>query len=436
MKYEIDPVKLLSDYIRINTSNPPGDETEAARFLGLVLSKAGIAYKTYESAQGRISLRAEISGSGQQEPLVLLNHMDVVPADKSQWSFDPFGGEIIDSFVCGRGALDMKSIGIMQLMALIDLKRRGAVPNRDVVLLAVADEEEGGGLGAKWLLENHAVDFEASLVLNEGGFGIEGMLPDRQLMMISAAEKGLCWLKLRCHGQGGHGSMPGPENPAAELVSAVTRLLALPETARITQIVADYFLCLANALDFLEPYKQNPSPDMLVELLEQSGLIGLPQIGAMLRNTISLTVLDAGHKTNVIPDTAWAHLDGRLLPGQGGDEFIETIKQKLAGPKIEIQRISVDEASQSPWQGGDYQTIADVLGQAFPYAVVAPSLMPGTSDSRFFRYKGINAYGFCPVIIPAEHLAMIHGVDEKISMENLTRGTAVYAQLVKTLTGN
>ncbi len=435
MTYDIDPVRLLADYLRIDTSNPPGDEAEAARFLGRVLAQAGIESKTYESAPGRLSLRAEIKGGGQQKPLILLNHMDVVPADRSQWSFDPFGGAIIDGFVCGRGALDMKNIGVMQLLALIDLKRRGLRPDRDVVFLAVADEEEGGGLGAKWLLENHAADFRASLVLNEGGFGIEGMLPGRPLMMISAAEKGLCWLKLHCHGQAGHGSMPGPENPAAELVAAVARVLADPAPVRITPIVSEYFLSLAKVLDLLEPFRKNPLPEVLLALLEQSGLIGLPQIGAMVRNTISLTVLEAGRKTNVIPDKATVHLDGRLLPGQNGEKFIETIRQKLAEPKIEIEKITVDEASQSPWQGGGYQVIADVLGEAFPDAVVAPSLMPGTSDSRFFRYQGIDSYGFCPVVIPAGHLAMIHGVDEKISAENMTRGTAVYNQLVKTLTG-
>lgn len=435
MRRELDPVRLLADYIRIDTSNPPGDETKAAGYLGRSLADEKIGCKIYEATPGRISLRASVPGSGQKKPLILLNHMDVVPADKSQWSFDPFGGEIIDGHVCGRGALDMKGIAVMQLMALVDLKRRGVTPNRDVVFLAVADEEEGGGLGARWLLENHAADFETSLVLNEGGFGIEGMLPDQPLMMISAAEKGLCWLKLNCRGKGGHGSMPGPENPAAELTAALSRLLVSPAPAWITPIAADYFLALAQALEFLAPYKQNPSPEILLALLEQSGLMALPQVGAMVRNTLSLTVLDAGHKTNVIPDQATAHLDGRLLPGQNGGEFIEEIIGALDEPKIEIKRITVDEASQSTWQGDDYQVIAEVLGQAFPEAVIAPSLMPGTSDSRFFRYRGINAYGVCPAVIPMADLATVHGVDEKISEQNLINGAAVYTKLVGTLSG-
>ena len=430
---EYEAVELLSRYLQFNTTNPPGNEAPAAEFFAEIFKKEGIEYKTYEPEPSRISIRAVLPGSGERGPVILLNHMDVVPAESKDWSFDPFSGEIKDGFIHGRGAMDMKGQGIMELMAFLAMKRQKVRLRGDLLFLAVADEETLGEHGAELLIEKYPEDFKADLVINEGGFGLRDVLANKPALLISTAEKGLRWLKLTRTGPPGHGSAPHGQNALEQLTKALNRLLTQENPVTITPIIAEYFRKMGQGWDFLNPYIEDGKTETLVNILTQSGLLAIPQISAMVRNTISLNGMQAGMNVNVIPGMAEAKLDIRLLPGQDGDSFIKVIKERLGNTEITFDLIGSTEPTESPWGTQDYALIEEVLKEEFPGCVVAPSLLFAASDSRFFRHKGIPAYGICPVLVSLEDINMIHGIDEKISVENIIKGTEVYTKIIRRL---
>lgn len=428
-----DAVTLLSEYLRIDTTNPPGNESNAVAFFRNIFSREGIEYKIYEPDSGRASIRAILHGSGKKKPIILLNHMDVVPAEKQEWSVDPFGGEIKDGFIYGRGALDMKSQGIMMLMAFLEMKTIGRTPDRDIIFLATADEEAGGKHGIQFLMENHAEDFSAEFVINEGGFGISGFIPDKPVFMIATAEKGLCWLKVRATGQPGHGSVPHGQNALEKLNAAIYRLLSEKSAITLTPIIQTYFNNIGTAWSFLEPFIKDQKPETLETILNQTGLIQMPQISAMLRNTISLTQMHSGDKANVIPASAEATLDIRLLPGQSLEEFLHQIREKMGDENLQLDILTQSEASTSPPDTPYFQLIEESIKQQYPNALVTASLLFATSDSRILRRHGITTYGFCPAIIDLQEIQRIHGIDERISIESLISGTSLFKKTVKKL---
>ena len=431
MKHEA--VELLSRYIKINTTNPPGNEDQGVAFFAKIFEKEGIAYKTYEASYGRGSISAVIPGTGEKGAVILLNHIDVVPARADEWSVDPFSGEIKDGFIYGRGALDMKGQGILELLAFLELKRKGLTPCRDLIFLAVADEEAGGINGVQFLLNNHGDEFQADVVINEGGFGLGNVLPDRPLMMIATAEKGVCRVKLTRSGPPGHGSAPHGENALEKIVLGLSRLLQKENPVIVTPLIAEYFKQLASSWEFLKPYLQDGNPQTLVEALTQNGMLNNPHMAAMLKNTISLNLMHAGNKVNVIPSGAEAELDIRLLPETDPDTVIDVIKEHLADDNIKVEIASVSGASESSMDIEDFAIIKSVHLEHFPKALAVASLLFGASDSRFFREKGIPCYGVCPMIINLEDLGKIHGIDERISEENMVKGTEVLIDMVKKL---
>ena len=426
-------VELLSSYIRLDTTNPPGNEHLAADFFARILKDEGVTYRVYDSRPGRNSIRAEIKGSGQREPLILLHHMDVIAAKKDEWSFDPFGGEIIDGYVCGRGALDTKSLGIMQLLSMLDIRRNRVALNRDLVFLATADEESGSDSGVEYLLREHRGDFPAGLVLNEGSYVAEGIVPGRLLAMVSPGEKGPCWIKLKRKGIPGHGSTPHGDNALERLTRAVNRLIDYHVPPRVTPIVAEYFRRMAPSWEFLKPFVEDGQESTLLKIIKDNGLLTVPQVKAMLTNTISLNSLHSGDKVNVIPSYAEAEVDTRLLPGQGISEWIETLKRQMDDDEIKIEFIMKGEGNASDMDTDCYRIIEQGLLDHYPGAIAAPYLMLGTTDSRFFRELGMLSYGFCPAVIPSDHLKSIHGIDEKIAVESVIKGTGVYTDIVKRL---
>ncbi|MBW1922846.1 MAG: M20/M25/M40 family metallo-hydrolase [Deltaproteobacteria bacterium] len=428
---EHEAVELLSKYLRVDTSNPPGNEDRAVGFFADILDAEGVIYKIYEPRPGRASLRAVLPGTGEAGPLILLNHTDVVPARAEEWSFDPFGGVVEGGYVKGRGALDMKGQGIMELLALLDIKRRGIRPVRDIVFLAVADEEAGSRWGVEYLLEHHPEDFQADLVLNEGGFGLKNLLPEQTVMMVSTAEKGVCWLRLTREGPPGHGSLPHGRNTLEKLVQALSRLLSEDQPVRITPVVERYFKGLGRGWDFLGPFLEEGNPETLARILEENGLMAMPQVSALARNTISLTTLQAGIRTNVIPSRAEAHLDVRLLPGQRIEDVVEDVRRRLGDEQVEVVCETGTESTESPWDGEYFSRIQNVLEAGFPGSVVVPSLMFAASDSRFFRQRGIPSYGVCPVLLDLEDVEMVHGIDEKIAVDELLKGTEVFTAIVE-----
>jgi acetylornithine deacetylase/succinyl-diaminopimelate desuccinylase-like protein len=428
-----ESVELLSRYLKIDTTNPPGNEDRGVAFFAGIFDKEGISYKTYEPAAGRGSILSVIRGTGEKGAVILLNHIDVVPANAEEWSVHPFSGEIKDGFVYGRGALDMKGQGIMELMAFLEFKRKGLIPCRDLIFLAVADEEAGGVNGVQHILNNHGEDIQADLVINEGGFGVSDVLPDRPLFMIATAEKGVCRVKLKRSGPPGHGSTPHGENALEKLVQGLGRLLAKDHPVIITPLIAEYFKQLASSWAFLKPYLKDGKPQTLVEILTREGMLDVPQMAAMLKNTISLNLMHAGNKVNVIPSAAEAELDIRLLPGADPDSVIADIKKHLADDNIKVESGGISRASESQMDTEDFEIIKDVHLVHFPDALAVASLLFGASDSRFFRKKDIPCYGVCPVLFSLDELGKIHGIDERISEENMIRGTGVFIDIVKKL---
>jgi len=428
-----EAVDLLTRYLKIDTTNPPGNEGRGVAFFAEIFDREGIACKTYEASSGRGSIGAVIPGTGEKGAVILLNHIDVVPARADEWSIHPFSGEIKDGYIYGRGALDMKGQGILELLTFLEFKRKGLTPCRDLIFLAVADEEAGGVNGVQYLLNNHGEDIQADLVINEGGFGISDVLPDRPLFMIATAEKGVCRVKLRRSGPPGHGSVPHGDNALEKLVQGLSRLLAKDSPVIITPLIAEYFKQLGTSWEFLQPYLQDGKPETLVEIVTQKGMLNIPQMAAMLKNTISLNMMHAGNKVNVIPSAAEAELDIRLLPGTDPDSVVAEIKEHLADDDIKIEVAGTFRASESLMDTEDFSIIKDVHLAHFPDALAVPSLLFGASDSRFFRKKGIPCYGVNPVLLSLEELGKIHGIDERISEENMIKGTEVFIDIVKKL---
>lgn len=428
-----ESVEILSKYIQINTTNPPGNEAQAARFFAEIFDREKIPYQTYESKPGRVSIKAKLTGSGKKGPIILLNHMDVVFANSNDYTFDPFGGKIIDGYICGRGAMDMKCTGVMQLMAILAMRREEVSLNRDLVFLAVADEETGGSLGMRYLIENYPDDFKAALVLNEGGHVLSDMVPAKPVVRFATAEKGPCWLKLTCKGPSGHGSTPHARNALVKMTQALARLLSAELPVIITPTAHEYFKKLSSEWSFLGPFKKDGRHETLARVLKKSGMLEVPQINAMVRNTISLNILNAGNKINVIPDYAEAQLDIRLLPGQDINEFVAFVKEKLVDDDLKIEILLASGGNESDTNNDDFLIIQDAVDEHFKNSIMLFYLMSAITDSRFFREKGMTAYGFCPISIPVEDLNMIHGVDEKISVDNMIKGTEVYIDIVKRL---
>mgnify|MGYP001817356093 FL=1 len=434
-----ESIELLSQYLQIDTTNPPGNEVKGTAFFADIFEKEGIAYKVYEpegaAGKGRCSISARIAGSGNEDPLILLNHIDVVPAEKDQWSCDPFGGEVRDGFIHGRGALDMKCQGIMELLAFLSVQRNGSVPQRDLIFLAVADEEVGGVYGVDFLLKNHPEDFASGLVLNEGGFGVNNLLPDRPAIFIAAAEKAANWMQISAEGPPGHGSMPRPENALERLIRGLNRLQQMDNPIMITETTAEYFKRLAEGWEFLKPYQKDGREETLITCLTESGFADIPQVSATIRNTVSTNVMAAGGSVNVIPSRAEAKLDVRILPGQDPEAFKASIEEQLDDDGLSVSFMACDRALASPFDTPAFEAIEAVFRRRFPEAVVTPFLVFGSTDSRFFRQKGMTSYGVCPVMLTMEDIQMVHGIDEKISEKNLIMGTEIYTEIVENLCG-
>ena len=428
-----DAVELLSQYLQIDTTNPPGNENRGVAFFARIFAEEGITYRTYEASAGRGSIKAVIPGTGEKGAIILLNHIDVVPAKAEEWSVDPFGGEVKDGFIYGRGAMDMKSLGIMEMLAFLEVKRQGLRPCRDLVFLAVADEEAGGRLGAQYLLDQYPDDFQADLVLNEGGFGLNNVLTSRPLFMIATSEKGVCQIRLTSTGPPGHGSTPHGDNALEKLVQGLSRVLSGDNSIIVTPQIAEYFKRLGTEWDFLKPYLKDGKTATLIDALTGSGMISVPQMSAMLRNTISLNILNSGDKTNVIPSKAQAELDIRLLPGTEPDTFIAEVKKRLADESIRVEPLKKSSASKSPMDTDDFATIQNVYLAHYPNALTVASLLFGSSDSRFFRSKGIPCYGVCPMLVSLEEFNRVHGIDERVSVDSMLEGIQVYTDMVKKL---
>lgn len=418
---------LLCQFIAIDTSNPPGREEAAARFLASVLEREGVGPAAYYDAggEGRVSMSARLRGDGSRGALILLNHTDVVPVEPQYWEVPPFAGEVRDGVIWGRGALDMKSMGIMELMAVLLAKRLRLPLKRDIVFLAVADEEAGGEWGIEWLEAHHPEVLEGDFVLNEGGWGTAELLGVRRpAFNCAVGEKGPLWLKVTAHGTPGHGSVPHPDNPLDRLVRALHRVLEWRRPVTVLPELGRYF----GALHSGGYLRDEPSQANLERLAGDNVLMR-----AILTDTISLTTARAGMKHNVIPGVAEATLDCRLLPGADPQAFIEELRQVIDDPKVDVEQVYQSSTPASPVQTELYSIIEDVVRDQMEEAVVLPAISPGFTDSRVFRQRGVAAYGFIPVVLELGEATTIHGHNERISIANLRMGCQMLFEVVRRL---
>jgi acetylornithine deacetylase/succinyl-diaminopimelate desuccinylase-like protein len=428
-----EAVEILRNYIRINTTNPPGNELEAARFLEGIVRKEGIETTVYESAPGRANLMAVCPGKKQRKPLILLHHMDVVPVETDKWDLDPFGGIIKDGYIYGRGALDMKGNGVAELMAMRLLKRYGIPLNRDVIFLATADEEVGGRWGVKWMLEHEPRLKEAACVLNEGGCVLVRENGELDHYEIATAQKVVAQFAVRAKGRTGHGSMPHGDSATVKLIRALDRLVAWETPFVVIPLVKEYFANLAKVRPPEETKGYQDIEEGLRDPAFTKAFIANPQYNAMVRNTITPTILKAGQMVNVIPSEAQASFDCRLLPGTPSEAFLAQVREIIKAEEVEIVPLPEFESNPlppSPMDNELYQAIEQVAQRKDPGCVVTPFLITGATDSRFFRQIGIPCYDFSPFRLRQEDAKLVHGHNERISIENLGFASEVIFEIV------
>jgi len=440
-KVKEEAVRILSGYIQADTTNPPGREMAGARFLQGVLEKEGLSTTILESQPDRGNLICSLKGKDSLPPLILLSHIDVVPAEAEKWKYSPYSGAIVDGEVWGRGAQDCKSLGVIELMAFLLLKREGFQPKRDIVYMATADEETGGKWGVGWLFQNHPEMMKAEYVINEGG-GVGMVVGKRNVYTCQTAEKGICWLKLTFRGKPGHGSVPHDDNCLVKMAKAIEKISTYRSPLRRNLTTEQFIKGIAEEQAFprslLLKQLLNPLFSRWVEKrIPDPGFRGM--VGAILRNTFVPTVVQGGQKTNVIPSECSCQVDCRILPGVDPETVKGEVRDLLFEFKdYELEIMQTSPGSESPADNPFYRALDKSLKQLDPKAKMVPTLLTGATDSRFFRNKGIVAYGFqpmTPIDNLSEYLSRVHGHDERISAESLLFGTRVLYQVLKDFCG-
>tara|TARA_B100001057_G_scaffold130548_2_gene129610 strand:- start:192 stop:1583 length:1392 start_codon:yes stop_codon:yes gene_type:complete len=411
---ETEAVQLLQAYLQVDTTNPPGNESRAVNFLAKIFDEEGIQYNSAESAPGRGNIWARIKG-GNKPAIILLHHSDVVPANEEYWDFDPLSGEIVDGYIQGRGALDMKGLGISHLANFLRLHRLNKELNRDVIFIAAADEESGGKYGMGWLIENRPEAFEgAALLLNEGGSGYRSK--DGITFSVEVTQKIPVWLRLNSVDQPGHGSSPRTTSSVSRIVEALNIIWNSPFDPRIIPEVEKVFADRSESLDepFKSKYKNIKSsiqdPVFMKELQEVS-----PSSHALTRNTCSLTRMNGSIKINVVPPTAWAEIDCRILPDNKPEEFIAKIKDLIKHTEVEVEPLMIGFPGSSPIDSELYLTIERFIKSNYPGSKLSPTVSTGFTDSRFSRGIGIASYGFNTYIYEGNESSGIHGNNEQIN---------------------
>jgi acetylornithine deacetylase/succinyl-diaminopimelate desuccinylase-like protein len=431
---------FLSGLIRINTTNPPGNEIEAAKYVAKALEQDGFKCELLESSLGRGSVVTRLKGDSRKPSLLLLSHLDVVAANPKEWTVDPFGGLVKDGFVWGRGALDMKGMTAVEVMALKLLKRNGAKLKGDVLLAATADEERGGEAGAGWLVQNHLDKVHADCVLNEGG-GMAMPINGKEMFTINTAEKGILWFKVRAAGTPGHGSVPGAaDNAILRMNKVVEKLGHYRPKISLVPTVKQYVseIAKSNDLKDLSVLLQDPGKsDQILDAMARKDKYFAEELRARLRMTVTPTMINGGVKENIVPSECEAVFDCRVLPGQTTAKAFGEVKSLLkdAGlDKLSFEIIQANEPSESSLDTPLYKQIILALEEFQPECHVTPVMLTGGTDSRFFRKLGSICYGFHPIRPETSYSEMqktIHGIDERISEQNLVFGTSVLYDVVQ-----
>src|SRR5262245_60247137 len=438
--------RILSRAIQFRTVNPPGDEAPLAAYLAGLLEEGGVEARVIptpsgESKVGRAALWARLRGTGERPPIVLLSHLDVVPANPDEgWEADPFAGVRpagvrLDGDVLGRGALDAKGVAVVHLVAVSELARRRVRLSRDVVLLATPDEETGGRDGAGWIVkERPQLLLGADLLLTEGGGIHVDRAGGRDAWQVAVSEKSPCWLRVATHGRPGHSSVPDPDAAVPRLLTALDRIRRLepplhvvPEVARMFRALAPLappedaagFANLADALAFDARFRRR--------------FLAEPAYAALVRDTVAITVLRGGPRTNVVPAEAAAHLDARLLPGRACEDFSRELAKVATDTGAELQTLLSFASASSPIDTPLYRAISATAQELDPRAVVVPRVLAGFTDAHYFREIGITSYGFVPRRQRRGDQRGVHGPNERVSAENLEHGVETLVAILRRL---
>jgi acetylornithine deacetylase/succinyl-diaminopimelate desuccinylase-like protein len=373
-----------------------------------------------------------LKGTGEKKALILLHHLDVVPAVKEDWEIDPFAGIVKDGYVHGRGAIDCKGVGVSQFLTFALLKRFGFSLKRDLIFLGTADEEAGGRNGAGWFVENHPeLIADAEFLLTEGG-GIRVHNGQRSYN-IDIAEKAPCWVQLDAHGPAGHGSMPLPETAVTRLIRALEKIRHHETEVKVIPAVQAYFTALAE--------REEPAKADLYRNLERAladpmffkEFTGNPAYNALVRNTISPTVLEGSNKTNVIPSRARAQLDCRLLPGEDPQQFVTTLEKVVDDPEVRFSILLNFPPLASEVETDLFRAIRTVAEKNDPQAQVVPAVLGGFTDAHYFRRKGIVSYGFTALPFSEEDTRRVHGTNERIPLASLQEGIRTLLAVIEEL---
>ena len=439
---EDEVTHLLTDLICINTTNPPGNETLAAKYLTEKLSQDGFKCELLESAPERGSVITRLRGTGEKSSLLLLSHLDVVSANPKEWSVDPFGGVVKDGFVWGRGALDMKGMTAIEVMVMKLLKRNGVELKGDVILAATADEEQGGLAGVDYILRNYPEKIFAPYILNEGG-GLAIPTQNGKVFTVQTAEKGILWFKVTAKGTPGHGSMPNvADNAIIRMNKVIEKLDNYRSQVSLVPTVKTFLTEMAQEdatlKELFTHLLANPelSDEILNEVAETAPQLA-EEVRPRLRMTITPTIIRGGVKENIIPSECETVFDCRILPGQISAQaiaLIKTLLDEVDSEKLVFESLQAQEPSESKAETPLYAVIAAVLRDFESNCGVTPMLATGGTDSRFFRSKGSVCYGFQPMypeLSSGEVVKREHGIDERISIENLVFGASVLYETVK-----
>lgn len=427
LQLENEATNWLQDLIRINTTNPPGNELAAAKYIGGILDKEGIHYEIFESAPGRGFLVARLSANAVPDPskaLLLLAHLDVVGVDRTKWTVDPFGGVINGSYLYGRGSIDDKGMLAANLAVVVQLKRTNARLNRDMIFLAEGDEEDGGTQGMRFAVEKHWDKIAAGFALNEGG-EVAVKNGKVQYVGVQASEKVAANIDVTATGTSGHASIPLKDNPVSHLAAAIAKISAYEAPVQFDSITRAYFEDLAPVQDeetakWMRVLDTADRGDHAARILSDQN----PQWNAMMRDTISPTMLQAGVRQNVIPAQAKAVLNIRLLPGDSLDALLAKLKALVDDPQIrfDIEPGASEPTPSSSLTSGLYASITRVAAGEFPGVPVAPYLSTWATDSSFLRERNVQAYGLVPFPLTDEDLARMHANDERIPLDAFHKG--------------
>ena len=426
-----DPVEMLQRLIRFDTTNPPGNERECVAYISNLLTEAGCDFTVVGSSPDRPNLIARLKGQGTAPPLLLYGHVDVVTTADQTWQYPPFEGRLVDGYVWGRGALDMKSGIVMMLSAFLKAKTEGVHLPGDVILALVSDEEGGGDAGAKYLVENQAELFQGvRYAIGEfGGFSYE--IGRQRFYPIMVAEKQICHLRATLRGPGGHGSMPQRDGAVGRMASFLRRLEQRRLPVHVTPVTRSMVETISSKLAWPQGmvFRQLLKPQMTNTVLGLMGDKGA-SFEPLLRNTANPTVIRAGEQINVAPSKVEVDLDGRLLPGYSPEDLISELVA-ISGGELELEVIRHDPGPSEP-DMALFETLKDILRSVDSDGEPVPILLPGATDARFFSRLGIQTYGYLPMRLPPdlEFSRLIHGPDERIPVDAITFGTEAIFQLM------